>query len=445
MKNFSHPHRGETYLEVIIAMGIFIVLSQAVIVLANTGYELIGFTRARNVARTLALTKMEYARNLSFANVGTVGGIPSGTIPQNEAVAINGQEYIVQTTVVYVDDPFDGVSPVDLVPNDYKRVRVEVTWTGLGPNGTKSVLISDIAPKGIENLSGGGTLSFLVFDSTGSPVSNASISIVSSGISPAVNLNVVSNDNGRIVLPGATACVKCYRVTVTKSGMSADRTYGASEVANPAKPDLTVTSGNLTEMSFTIDRTANLSLHTKNSRILSFSNLASQALILKGSKTIGTDTLDNPVYKYNSVVTTDTSGDLTLNNMEWDSYSLVPATASAYTFSGTNPLTPIALAPSVDQSVALSMTTKPTNSLWALYTDAARTPISSVSATLKDSGVAVATASAGLSSDPDFGQVFFGGLSAKTYTLESSVSGYQPSTTSISVNGNTYNEIILNP
>ena len=437
--------KGETYLEVIIAMGIFIVLSQAIIVLANTGYELIGFTRARNVARTLALTKMEYARNLPYNSVGTVGGIPSGTIPQNEAVAINGQEYKVNTTVVYVDDKFDGVSPTDTVPNDYKRVRVEVTWTGLGPTGTKSVLISDIAPKGIESVSGGGTLSLLVFDSTGKPVPNASISIVSSGITPAVNLNVTSNDNGRIVLPEATACVKCYRVTVTKSGMSTDRTYGTSEVANPSKANLTVTTGNLTEMSFTIDTTANLTLHTANSRALSFSALSSQSLIVKGSKVIGTDTLDNPVYKYNSVVTTDASGNLALNNMEWDTYSISTATASAYTFGGTNPLNPIQLAPSANQSFTASMPTKTTHSLWAAFTDAARNPIASVTATLKDGGVAIATASAGLNTDPDFGQVFFDSLANKTYTLDASVSGYQQSTTTIPVNGNTYSEIILNP
>lgn len=436
---------GETYLEVIIAMGIFIVLSQAVIVLANTGYELIGFTRARNVARTLALTKMEYARNLSFASVGTVGGIPSGTIPQSETVAINGQEYVVKTTVVYVDDPFDGVSPIDTVPNDYKRVRVEVTWTGLGPKGTKSVLISDIAPKGVESILGGGTLSFLVFDSSGNPVPNASISIVSSGITPAVNENVVTNDNGRIVLPGAATCVKCYRVTVTKSGMSTDRTYGASEVANPAKPDLTVTNGRLTEMSFTIDKTATLAFHTVTSRASGFNNLAAQSLILHGFKTIGTDTLDNPVYKYNAVVTTDGTGSLTLSNMEWDTYTAKTATASAQTVGGSNPLMPLLLSPNASTTLTLTLPSKTTHTLLAAFTDAAHSPISSVSATLKDGSVAVATASAGLATDPDFGQVYFSNLSAKTYTLEASVSGYLPSTTSVSVSGNTYQEIILNP
>ena len=59
--------------------------------------------------------------------------------------------------------------------------------------------------------------------------------------------------------------------------------------------------------------------------------------------------------------------------------------------------------------------------------------------------MAIATASAGLNTDPDFGQVFFGSLSNKTYTLDASVSGYQQSTTTIPVNGSTYSEIILNP
>lgn len=437
--------RGETYLEVIIAMGIFVVLSQAVIVLANTGYELIGFTRARNVARTLALTKMEYARNLSFANVGTVGGIPSGTIPQKEAIAINGQEYIVQTTVVYVDDPFDGVSPVDLVPNDYKRVRVEVTWTGLGPKGTKAVLISDVAPKGVESVIGGGTLSLLVFDSTGHSVSNAAISIVSSGITPAVNENVVTNDNGRIVLPGAAPCVKCYRVTATKSGFSADRTYGVSEVPNPTKPDLTVVQGGLTEMSFTIDQLSTLTLNTYAGKDVNFAPLPSQTILLQGTKTIGTDTLDNPIYKYRQSVTTNSSGVLTLNNMEPDIYSVQTATSSAYIISAANSLLPFPLSPQSTKTEKIALSSSPTNSLHIAFTDAARNPIASVAATLNDNGAAVATSSAGLSADPDFGQVFFGNLANKTYTLDASVSGYQPSTTTIPVTGNAYSEIILNP
>ena len=117
---------GEVYIGVLIALALFAMLSQTVILLANTGYELIGFTRARNVARELAAQKIEYARNLPYDSIGTVGGIPAGTLVQTENVPINGQEYKVSTEVVYVDDPFDGVAPTDIVPNDYKRVRIDV-------------------------------------------------------------------------------------------------------------------------------------------------------------------------------------------------------------------------------------------------------------------------------------------------------------------------------
>ena len=438
-------HSGEIYIGVVISIGIFIMLSQAVVLLSNTGYELIGFTRARNAARTLALTKMEYARNLPYDSVGTVGGIPSGTIAQNETISLNGQQYVVQTTVLYVDDPFDGVSPIDTVPNDYKRVRIEVTWAGLGPRSTKSVLVSDIAPKGVEKVTGGGTLSFLVFDSTGTPVSNASVTIASSGLTPPVNQSLTTNDNGRIVVPGAPACVKCYRVTVTKSGMSTDRTYGANEVANPAKPDLTVTVGGLTDMSFTIDNLATLTISTVGEKSLGFPSLPSQSLLLIGQKIIGTDTLDNPVYKYSQAVTTDSGGTLTLSNMEWDIYTIQPATASARVVSGTNPLVPLLLSPSATTNIAVSLSPRTTHSLLAAFVDASRNPIASVAATLIDNGTPIATISGGLNSDPDYGQGFFSGLSAKTYTIEASASGFQPISNPVSVNGTDYDELILNP
>lgn len=443
--NLKSKKKGEVYIGVLIAMGLFVMLSQAVILLANTGYELIGFTRARNAARALAAEKMEYARNLPYDSVGTVGGIPAGTITQTENISLNGQQYKVFTEVVYVDDKFDGVAPADLVPNDYKRVRIDVTWSGLGTKTVTTTITSDVAPKGVEKVTGGGTLSFLVFDSNGQPVPQANISILSSGLTPQINLNVTTADNGRIVLPGAPACTKCYRVTASKSGFSSDRTYGVSEVANPSKPDLTVTAGGLSEMSFTIDHLASLIINTFDSRLNAFAILPNQSLILQGQKTIGTTTLDVPVYKYSQNVTTNALGTLTINNLEWDNYTIQTATASAKTIGGTNPLIAFLLSPSTTLTENLTLPNKTTHSLLVAFVDSSRNPIASVAAVLKDSGVAIATVSAGLNTDPDFGQVFFDNLSSKTYTLESSVSGYQPTTTSISVSGQKYSEVTLNP
>lgn len=437
--------RGEVYIGVVIAIGIFVLLSQAVILLANTGYELVGYTRARNVARELASEKIEYIRNLPFDSVGTNGGIPSGPIAQTETISRNGQQYVVQTTVLYVDDPFDETAPNDMVPNDYKRARVDVTWTGFGPQGNVTTLVTDIAPKGIEELIGGGTISLLVFDSEAQPVSGATISVTSTGLTPAVNLNVMSNDNGRIVIPGAPACVKCYSVTVTKSGYSEDRTYTTSEVANPIKPSLTVLEGGLSEMSFTIDRVSNVTFRTFDGPSTGYAPLPSQTLKVRGSKTIGTDTLDNPVYKYDEDIVTNAQSEILVPNLEWDLYTITLPTSSTREIAAINPTNPIILAPGANLSVLVSIPTKVPSSLRLSFKNAIGEYIASVSAQLKDNQTLVASGSSGLTGEVNFGQLFFNALTSKDYLLEASASGYQPVSSTVTVGTSTHEEVTLTP
>lgn len=435
---------GEIYIGVIIAMGIFLMLSQAIVFLSGTAYELIGFNRARVNAELIASQKIELLRNLPFNNVGTVGGIPSGPLAQSETITQNGLPYKVKTAVVYVDDTFDGVSPTDLTPNDYKRASVEVSWSGLGRGSAKVSLVTDVAPKGVEQTLGGGTLSILVFDSNGLVVPQATVTIKAPTASPSVDLTLQTNDNGRIVLPGAPACSACYQITATKSGFSTDRTYSTTEVANPSKPNLTVLVSKLTETSFAIDQNATINLISHDTRENAFALLPSQSFSIHGTKVIGTTSLDQPVYKYSQTVTTNTSGQLTISNVEWDNYTIDVATASGKTLTGTKPLLPLVVGPGETINLAMSLATKPTTSLLGLFVDSTDNPIASVSARITQ-GVFEATVSSGLTTDPDYGYSYFDGINAGTYTLSASASGYQPVSTSISVSGNKFEKVVLNP
>jgi hypothetical protein len=68
--------RGDSLIGIIIALGIFLILSQAVITLALSVYDLISYSRARISARHIALESIEIIRNSPYDQVGTVGGIP---------------------------------------------------------------------------------------------------------------------------------------------------------------------------------------------------------------------------------------------------------------------------------------------------------------------------------------------------------------------------------
>jgi len=213
--------KGQTFIGFLISVAILTILSSALFTLVLTSYEMITFTRARVTARHLGQQYLENIRNLAYEDIGTQGGIPTGQLPQTVNLVRNGLNYRVKTDIVYVDDPFDGSVPADFLPTDYKRIRVDVSWEGLAESDINPVtLITDIAPKGLESAEGGGTLSVLVFNANAEPVGQAVVTIIANEVTPQINLSLLTNDSGRLFLPGAPACDACYQITATKDGYS---------------------------------------------------------------------------------------------------------------------------------------------------------------------------------------------------------------------------------
>lgn len=437
---------GDTLIGIIIAMGIFMILSQAVISLAFSVYDTISYSRARISARHIALESMEIVRNAPYDDVGTVGGIPTGIFTQSQSISRNGQNYTIRTRVNYIDDEFDGVFPDDTLPTDYKRVRIDVSWGGLSSSGFSEVsLVTDVSPRGIETTVGGGTLSVLVFDSNGQPVPQAEVTIVSSGTNPPVNATYYTSDTGHVVLPGAPACNTCYQISVTKDGMSEDRTYSVSEIENPVKPLVTVIESELTEVSFAIDTVGKLNLSTVGSEAQGFAPLPGQIVRVYSEKIIGTDGLDDPVYKFDQDVVTDSLGNLTIEALEWGNYYVVLPSDSTMTISGMNPSSPLSVTPAQEVNLQVSLTSESASSLLVYFKDPGENPLASVAATLKDGLGFEATASSGLEGSVTFGQVFFGNLTNKVYTLIATASGFLEHKSDIPVTGDTNQSVIFIP
>jgi len=257
---------GFTLVEVLIGTTLMLIVFLGIFGLIRLAFKMVGQSKARITATALANQKIELVRNLSYNDVGTIGGIPAGTIPETEDITQNRIIYTVKTTVVYIDDPFDGLAPTDPLPTDYKRVKVNVSWSGfLGGN---VFLQTDVAPKGVETTGSGGIISVRVFDANGQPVPQADVHIENNAVSPAIDAHYQTNNAGGLFLPGAPACSDCYKITVTKSGYSSDRTYAVGEVINgqtlatPARPLVSVILNETSEVSFSIDRLASLSVQT---------------------------------------------------------------------------------------------------------------------------------------------------------------------------------------
>ncbi|OGY18126.1 MAG: hypothetical protein A2900_05510 [Candidatus Chisholmbacteria bacterium RIFCSPLOWO2_01_FULL_50_28] len=437
------PHRysehGQSLIEALVGLGILIILFHAFGSLIIAAYDLLGNSRTRITARQLGNEKIEQLHNLPYASLGVVGGIPQGVIPQQESVDRNGLTYTVRTAVIYIDDPFDQVAPSDLSPADYKRIRVDVSWTGRFVAGESVTLVTDIASNAA---AGGGTLAILVFDSSAQPVSQADVTIVNNEVSPPVNLTLQTADDGRIILPGAPTCTNCYQITATKTDFSTDRTYSSLEVTNPAKPHATLIEGQVTEVSFAIDHTSTLIIFSKRDRDFSYGTLPNQIFTLRGGKTIGFDSLGDPVPKYNKQLQTAPTGTLSLSGMEWDSYQLtIPP--GAWDLAGTNPLRPVVLYPNTSLDLAFASAVHSPDSLLLAVTDASGSAIASASAHLTGPGNFDETIFTGEANVPDFGQAFFSPLSSGNFTAQITKEGFMPKSDTIEVSGQTESTIQL--
>jgi len=251
---------GFSLIEIVIGIALFLIIALGVYGAFRLSVKVVHQSKARITAIMLANERIEEVRNLPYNDIGTVGGIPSGDIPQTENVVKNGVVFTVKTTISYVDDPFDGTAPDDSVPNDYKRVKVKVFWSGLFEG--EVVSITDVAPKGLESTVGGGNLLVSVFDALGNPISQADIHIANNNVDPQIDVVYQSNDNGQYLVAGAPTSTESYEITVSKSGYSTDRTYGKDEVVNPLNPHATVLEGQLTQISFSIDKLSKFSIDT---------------------------------------------------------------------------------------------------------------------------------------------------------------------------------------
>ena len=119
MESSLKARHGMSLLEMVIGVAILTIVSVSVYRSFAVLLDIFGASRAKVAAATLANEEMEIIRNIPYANVGTAGGVPPGSIPQTQSKTKNGITFSITTTVRNVDDPFDGViggSPNDLSP-----------------------------------------------------------------------------------------------------------------------------------------------------------------------------------------------------------------------------------------------------------------------------------------------------------------------------------------
>ena len=111
--NLYHMRRqqgGYTLVELMVSLLVLGIIALAAFQLLTALLHSAIVSKRQAVAYTLANNQMEYLKELSYDQLAVAGGaIPSSTtIPASFNVKVNGEKYIVKTSIDYADDAFDG-------------------------------------------------------------------------------------------------------------------------------------------------------------------------------------------------------------------------------------------------------------------------------------------------------------------------------------------------
>lgn len=371
--------RAFTLVEVLVGAAVFSVVAIAAYNAYIGLFQLINASQNKIMALNLANEQFEIARNMPYADVGIIGGIPKGKLAHIQTVSRGGVAFTVTTTVRNLDLPFDGTiggTPNDLSPADNRLVDITVSCDTCR-NFRPVSLTGQVAPKNLETASSNGALFIRVFDANGQPVQGASVHVVNVATTTTIVIDDVTDANGMLQLVDVPPGANAYRIEVTKDGYSTDRTYSTNDPSNPSplKPDATVLLQQVTQVSFAIDRLSTVIIDSVGPTCSSIPNFG---FALVGSKLIGANTP-----KFSQNMTTDGSGSLILsNNMEWDTYTVIP-TGTIYDVAGLNPLNPTTVNAGAEQHMQLIAVPRQERSVLVTVKDSAtQLPISGATVTL---------------------------------------------------------------
>ncbi len=255
---FNKPQSlGFSLVEVLIVAGLIAVVFTGLLMSFQYSLELVAHSRAKLSAVSLASDRMEYFRSLPYASVGTIAGIPPGTIPQTSTTTLNDIVFYERVLVEYVDDPADGIlgsttnPDINDIPSDYKRLKIELSWQER--SGTSTIaMVSNIVPSSIETTAGGGSVRISVRDAAGGMVPGAEVRLFNTTLGLPIDVTRFATTDGEALFSGAPAGTE-YEVYVTAPGYSYDQSYQPTPPnTNPVTPPFPVIEANTESLTFTI-------------------------------------------------------------------------------------------------------------------------------------------------------------------------------------------------
>lgn len=356
---------GFTIIEALVTLFIFSLITLTFYSIFTAGTNFIIESKNRNSATALANEKMEIIRSLAYADVGTIGGVPQGSINPDEYLDVNGRKFHVQTSILYTDDSFDGTGASDDndVMTDYKTVKIKVLW-GQESESNQVELVSRFVPPGIETGDpNAGTLLVSISSQDGF-VSGAKVKVENDVLSSNLNMTTETDDYGQVSIPGLqpTDPSQTYKITVSKSGYETVETSIYGEVPYiPFDKHGSVVAKGTNQVAININKLANLKIYSVEG--------SSEPIPEVGFSMVGGRALDEAktIFNFNtqSDEKTDENGKSEFTNISPGIYTLTPkADVSGYKFIGTVPAFPYELNPG--ESLDVKINYAKSDEVWVL-------------------------------------------------------------------------------
>lgn len=336
---------GFTIVEVLVSSLIIALLSIALF----NGYIVFNsaqvYARYKTIGTELAVNQIEYFKSLPYDDLAVQGGaiVHPDPLPNTEYQTVDATTYQIVSSINYVDDAFDGCgnypdtetknllchnlpSPggapsTDTNPADYKIANVKVNVN----DRLVASLDTHISARVAETVSTTGALIVKVIDASGNPVTNASINVVNTTVSPAINVNDNTDNNGIAIFYGLPPdSGNDYRITAQKSDYSTLTTVVPTGSLSPNHASQKIISQQSSSVTMVINPMGEYSL-VMETVDTSGSPLSNVLVAVKGG-TKKYSNSDNSEYYYNNFNPVDTrpstgAGAITaINNLEPGKY-----------------------------------------------------------------------------------------------------------------------------
>lgn len=380
--------QGFTLIELLVTIAIFGFVVVGITSVFKKIIEISRMARIKTVATTVANEFIEFTRLLPYEDVGLVSGIPTGVLPQDQIVVREEYTFLLQTYVRNLDDEFDGLvtdTNPDQSPADYKLVETTITCQEGCELVHPLVFTTRVAPKGLESQGTNGSIIVQVLHADGTPVSDATVTIINQALDPEINFYDTTDDTGILAIVDAPPADQSYELYISKEGYTGAQTYPASDLSGlgygaATTPHVTVQQEQVTQLTFFIDTYSTATVETVDTTCAA---VGSVDYSLTGSRLIGT----NPdVFLYDISDTTNMSGSDTRTDVPWDTYTLGIPDAS-YELIGTNRYNNVTISPGAMEVIQAIVKPRTPRTLVVAALDATTgLPLDGVSATLSRSG-----------------------------------------------------------